>query len=388
MLREIMSNELMTVDALKYELLVMKHQQEIQQLKNDLDKVQAEKASRLENSLYSPKLFEHYLSVAVQMSKSKMIPTIYQGKPDDIFVAMAYGYQLGFPIEQALQDIAVVNGRPCLWGDGLLAVVMTHPDFIKHTETPVFEKDSNECIGYNFTVFRKGHDPHTVMFTRKDAETAKLWSKPGAWATNPNRMMQLRARAFGLRDKFPDALRGIRQAEVERDEPNDFIEGEVVDNAAKNILEAMKAQMQAAPQDEKVNDSTGSQTTTQEAEKPSKKAVTHEQLKAIRNYVATKEITQDQFEKIYSYFKVDDFSQLEAYDAERLISRLSKYPDKQGEVQPIEMKEEIDGLLAVKKVTKEQLLKLMDNYNVSDPDNLTKAQAIKFIAELNGFDDK
>lgn len=54
--------------------------------------------------------------------------------------------------------------------------------------------------------------------------------------------MQLRARAFALRDKFADALRGIRQAEVERDEPDDsFVIEHEATAAPKNLLDAIRA---------------------------------------------------------------------------------------------------------------------------------------------------
>ena len=85
-------------------------------LKFQLEKIQAKKASRLEDSLFSPMLFPHYQKVAETLSKSGVIPNAYRGKPEDVFVAIAMGYQLGFPVEQSLQDIAVINGRPCLWG--------------------------------------------------------------------------------------------------------------------------------------------------------------------------------------------------------------------------------------------------------------------------------
>src|ERR1700685_1745808 len=108
-----MSTELV---ELKQELMIARQHSEILELKYKLQKTQAEKSSRLEDSLLAPNLYEHYQKVALMLSKSGIIPNAYKGKPEDVFVAMAMGYQLGFPIEQSLQDIAVINGRPCLWG--------------------------------------------------------------------------------------------------------------------------------------------------------------------------------------------------------------------------------------------------------------------------------
>lgn len=334
--RLIMSNDLVTIDSLTNQLLIVKHQNEILQLKNELEKVQAEKASRLENSLYSPKLFEHYRQVAEHMAKSTMIPTIYKGKPDDIFVAMAYGYQLGFPIEQALQDIAVVNGRPCLWGDGLLAVVLSHPDYVKHTEVPIYQDSkSNECIGYTFTIWRKGHEPHSVTFTKEDAITAKLWGQ-NTWAKYPTRMMQLRARAFACRDKFADALRGIRTAELERDEPQDIIEGEVINKTAEGILDAIKKGMTSQgtgsePQGTSSEpERTGKEPQPEQTqpEPPKSSTIRADQLETISMFLSVKNVDQASIDKIFKHFKITDYAELDQAGADRVIAHLKKFDDK------------------------------------------------------------
>jgi hypothetical protein len=62
-------------------------------------------------------------------------------------------------------------------------------------------------------VKRKG-DPEvkTVTFSYEDAEKAGI-IKRGVWLTYPYRMCMMRARAFALRDKFPDVLKGLKIAE-------------------------------------------------------------------------------------------------------------------------------------------------------------------------------
>lgn len=210
---------------LKQELMIQKQKSEILELKYKLQKTQAEKASRLDDSLLSPNLYEHYQKVAVMLSKSGVIPNAYKSKPEDIFVAMAMGYQLGFPIEQSLQDIAVVNGRPCLWGDGLLSLALNHPDCQSVDEEPIVDCNNN-VVGYRCTVVRKGHSPHVKQFTLQDAQVAGLLSRGTVWKSYPERMLQMRARSFAIRDKFADALRGLRIAEIE-DEDSRIIDVEV-----------------------------------------------------------------------------------------------------------------------------------------------------------------
>lgn len=227
-----MTNELISVQQ---ELRIAKQEAEIMSLKFQLEKVQAEKASRLEDSLFSPALFPHYQKVAETLSKSNVIPKDYKGKPEDIFVAIAMGYQLGFPVEQALQDIAVINGRPSVWGDGLLALALNHPECRGIKEDPILE--GAMVVGYRCTVIRKGHEPHTKSFTIQQAKQAGLLGKPGPWTQYPERMLQMRARA-AIKDKFADALRGLRVVEIDEYDEN-VIEGEVV-NVTQSVSQVDK----------------------------------------------------------------------------------------------------------------------------------------------------
>ena len=215
-----MSNELAN---LQNELTIERQKTQIMKLQYELQEVQAKKASRLDDSLFAPALYQHYQNVAVTLSKSGVIPNSYRGKPEDIFVAMAMGYQLGFPVEQSLQDIAVINGRPCLWGDGLLSLALNHPECESITEEPIMRNGA--VYGFTCEVCRKGHDAHIQQFTMADAERAGLLKKQGPWQQFPARMLQMRARSFAIRDKFADALRGLRIAEIEEDDKS-FIEGE------------------------------------------------------------------------------------------------------------------------------------------------------------------
>ena len=178
------------------------------------------KMSRLDDSLFSPTLCDHYERLAAKLAQSGVVPKNYINKPLDLFVSMAMGYQLGMPVEQAIQDIAVINGRPCLWGDGMLAIVMAHPDFVDIVEEEILQ--GANVVGYRCTIKRKNKADYTKTFTLDMAKRAGLLHKTGPWSQYPERMLQMRARSFALRDRFPDTLRGIKMAE----EVQDYIEGE------------------------------------------------------------------------------------------------------------------------------------------------------------------
>lgn len=161
--------------------------------------------------------FADMAEFALTVSKSKLAPKDLSS-PEAILVAMQHGMELGLSPMQAIQSIAVINGRPVVWGDAALALVKAHPECVDVVET--FEDGTTEetklarCV-----VKRKDKADVPRTFSVKDAVRAGLWGKAGPWTQYPRRMLQMRARAFALRDAFPDALKGVRVAEEAQDIP-------------------------------------------------------------------------------------------------------------------------------------------------------------------------
>jgi len=144
-----------------------------------------------------------------------------------VVVALQFGLEVGFQPMQALQCIANINGNPSVWGDGALALVQSSGlmEWIREDNFDTIKANKKAtCV-----VKRRG-DPEakTVTFSYEDAEKSGI-IKRGVWLTYPYRMCMMRARAFALRDKFPDVLKGLKIAE----EVMDYIEGEVVEPQPK-----------------------------------------------------------------------------------------------------------------------------------------------------------
>lgn len=172
--------------------------------------------------------FDQALKLAETFSKSAMVPKQYQGNAANCLVAMAYGDSLGMAPLQAMQSVAVVNGIPALYGDGMLALVQASPVFDGIEES--IEDGAAVC-----TVKRRGMKPVQRIFTVDDAKRAGLWGKAGPWQQYPSRMLQMRARSWALRDAFADVLRGIQSVEEVRDIP------EVIDVTPPPALPEPKA---------------------------------------------------------------------------------------------------------------------------------------------------
>ena len=160
---------------------------------------------------------------AEMAASSTAVPKDYQGKPANCMVAIQMGSELGLAPMQSLQNIAVVNGRPAVWGDAM-------PGLCRASGMMAYMREWSDGEGELLTWHcetKRRDDPNPVRrdFSIADAKTAKLWGKKGyngqdtPWITNPGRMLQMRARGFSLRDAFPDVLRGLISAEEAADIP-------------------------------------------------------------------------------------------------------------------------------------------------------------------------
>ena len=170
----------------------------------------------------APQTFAQALEFAGYLADSDMVPKDFKGKPGNCLIAMQWGAEVGLQALQALQSIAVINGRPALWGDGLIAIVRSSPAC-----EYILEEDDGKMA--TCRVKRRGEPEQARTFSMDDAKAAGLQGKQGPWSQYPKRMRQMRARAFALRDVFPDVLRGMPVAEEVMDTPKDMGTAQVVD---------------------------------------------------------------------------------------------------------------------------------------------------------------
>lgn len=139
---------------------------------------------------------------------------------ESILVALQLGAELGLTPMAALQNTAVINGRPGIFGDAALGLVRASGLMVSYTEKEI-GKRGEDGWGYEITTQRKGEQPHSDAFTVADAKAAKLWGKSGPWTDYPKRMLKFRCRGYVLRDVYGDVLKGLRTAEELRDIPID-----------------------------------------------------------------------------------------------------------------------------------------------------------------------
>lgn len=205
-------------------------------------------------SIAAPTDWKDLLPFCESLSKSSLIPTAFKDKPADIAIAISMGNEVGLHWTHALQSMAVINGRPSLWGDGALAVVMAHPDF-----EWINENESTDQTGVTI-IKRRGMEPRRYEFTLEMARAGGLLGKD-TYKQHQGRMLQRRSRARCMADTFPDALKGIGLADDLQQPPEKDIGGGSAAEAprpkAKDVQEKLAARKAA-----------GSASTTENAPAP------------------------------------------------------------------------------------------------------------------------
>jgi len=185
---------------------------ELEAVKNKAPALMSQDISFLDESR-----FEHAFRMAKMIATTQLIPKGFQNKPADILVAFEFGRTLGLGMLQAVQNIAVVNGKPCLFGDAVLATCQGSPDF-EYIKEVAIKDEKGSVTGFECRVKRRSYPDETIrQFTIEDAKKANLWGKAGPWSQYSSRMLQMRARGFALRDTFADALSGVSMREEVED---------------------------------------------------------------------------------------------------------------------------------------------------------------------------
>lgn len=195
--------------------------------------------SNLVSQGFAPATMDEAMKFSEMLARSSMVPRQYQGKPEDVLVACQWGREIGLAPMQALQNIAVINGKPSVYGDAAMALVQASSVCDGVEETIEGEGTSNPvavCIAN-----RKGRKPVVAKFSVEDAKRAGLWGKQGPWTAYPKRMLQMRARGFALRDAFPDVLKGLITAEEAQDYPSDQPAKDITPAKPANPLDALPA---------------------------------------------------------------------------------------------------------------------------------------------------
>lgn len=180
-----------------------------------------------------PQTFEETMRISRAVCASGLAPAALIGRlaGDDaaaaVAVAIMSGAELGLKPMVSLRSFTVINGKPALYGDGLINVVRMSGK-VAYLRTGCEERDG-KMVGFCEAKRLDTGEDKRVEFSQADAERAGLWQtkalvmkwnkwdkkneeKPNdsPWYRFPQRMLAWRAAGYCLRELFGDVLGGIR----------------------------------------------------------------------------------------------------------------------------------------------------------------------------------
>jgi len=171
-----------------------------------------------------PQTIEEVFRLAELVYQSGLAP--YQLKsPQAVTVVFLKGLEIGLPPMAALESIGVINGRACLYGDGIPALLWSHGFKIRETYKNADKLDA--CIA-RCEITRPDGEMYEFEYSAQDAKDNGLWDtrekidgKPNKspWFVYKKRMIRMRCRGWLARDCAADVLKGIpiyeEQADIE-----------------------------------------------------------------------------------------------------------------------------------------------------------------------------
>ena len=132
-----------------------------------------------------------------------------------VVIAIEYGASVGLSAAMSVQSIAVINGRPSIFGDAVPALCS---DILQDKREWYTGEEFTDDWTAHCELHRVGRSqPCVQSFSWAEAKRAGLDKKSGPWTQYPKRMLMWRARMWAYRDEFPDRLQGMASVEESRD---------------------------------------------------------------------------------------------------------------------------------------------------------------------------
>lgn len=195
-------------------------------------------------NLFENDNYDKLMKIAEQVFKS----AIYKEKLlslENTFLLLLTGLEAGLSITQALKNIQplfvknregkYISGQFAMNTDAMLALVR-HSGLLEEIREGIEVR--NGVLTAICTIKRKNYTKESVtIFSMQQAQKAGLTGR-GKWNEYPERMLQIRARGFALRDNFADILLGLQHSveelqdsDMETNLPNE----ESIDNTSKTF---------------------------------------------------------------------------------------------------------------------------------------------------------
>ena len=266
------------------------------------------------------------MTLCNQYAMSRCIPKCYWDKPNDVLVVIQLGRALNVPDILMLQNSYVIDNRPSIMTQLMLALAMQSPawDESAYKLEWVGEPDDLEFKAI-FTCRRKGGQLVAAEFSARDAKRANL---ANVHKTYPKDMLGWRAMSRGLRRAFADMLGGLctveemRHAETVR-QAVDAVDLETTDQLRASMSITTEPQAHTASPPPSIDDVTPEPEPTPEP-KPAKKSkpdlVTGSEAITLRMTIENhlKRLSPEETKIAFSKVGIADATRLQFMDVDAL----------------------------------------------------------------------
>ena len=174
---------------------------------------------------YNPGNFSEAWRLAEIVAAARLAPGI--ATPEQALMILALGADLGLSSMQSIRGIHIIEGRPCPSADCLAACVLRSGLAEYFTEV-----ETTEQLSTWETKRKNEAKPRRYTFTIEDAKRAGLTNRgkdpsQNNWNKYPKRMLSARAKAFLVRDVYPDLALGLYTPDEIAEQPI-HVQSEVV----------------------------------------------------------------------------------------------------------------------------------------------------------------
>jgi hypothetical protein len=179
--------------------------------------------------------FDQMARAAAMLSKSQIVPQIYQGKPEDCFIAVEMAARMHTSPIFVMQNLYVVKGKPSWAGQACMAMINACGKFrnVRHVYTGTRGTESRGC----YVKAERVSDGEEVCGTEVTMALVKAegWISNTKWKNMPEQMLGYRAASFFARMYCPEALMGLQTAE-------EVFDAEAVNGGARKLTDALQAE--------------------------------------------------------------------------------------------------------------------------------------------------
>lgn len=149
-----------------------------------------------------PRTLAECRDLAEVLSKSELLPKALRGKVPDVLMTIMAGQEMGLAPMASLRNFHVIEGKPVMGADGMIALVMGSGKAV------YFDRIEESDTAVTYETLRVGSkNPRRCTWTLAMAKGAALHLKDN-WRAYPRAMLAARAKAELARDVYPDVLAG------------------------------------------------------------------------------------------------------------------------------------------------------------------------------------